>query len=380
MHSLLFKDVYKIAILRASALGDFIVTLPAIQAIRNAYPEAELVLLGKPWHASFLAQKRTPIDRVVVVPPIEGIVDDTVFDNEEGQNRFFEAMQEEQFDVAIHFHGKGLAANPFLNKLGARLTIGLTSPGAAKLDRAIPYYYYQSEVIRYLEVAALIGGETENLTPEVTVTAQDLAEANDFLQQQKVADNYIILHCCAVDFRRMWPLENFTAIGNEFCQSNYSVIFTGSQADNNKVQHVIDEMRFPAINACGALSLGGLAGLLVQSELVVASDTGPLHLARAVGAKTVGIYWAPNLINWGPLSRTQHRPVISWIMECPHCGTIPNDPYPFEPILLSCKHEFSFVKNITVKEVYETCQQLLAKKKDYLGESIFNEPEKGITI
>lgn len=380
MDSLLFENVHKIAVLRTGGLGDFIVILPAIQAIRNAYPEAELVLLGKPWHAYFLEQKRSPIDRVIVIPPVTGIVAEGDCYNEEEQNRFLEAMQEEQWDVAVHFQGRGLAANPFLNKLNAKLTVGLISSGAVRLDRAIPYYYYQSEVLRYLEVAALIGGKNENLSPEIAVTARDKREGDDFLQGQQIADKYVVLHCCAVDFRRMWPLDNFTSLGELLFQKGYSVIFTGSQADNNQVQHIIDDMQYPATNACGALSLGGLAGLLAKSELVVGSDTGPLHLARAVGVKTVGIYWAPNLINWGPLSRTNHRPVVSWIMECPYCGTIPNDPYPFEPMLPSCKHEFSFVKNITVNEVYETCLQLLDNEKVDLGKNTLNEFEKGIII
>ena len=66
--SLKIKNVKKIAVLRCGALGDFIVTLPALKAMHNAYPEAEIILLGKPWHKKFLIKNRTPVDRVVVVP------------------------------------------------------------------------------------------------------------------------------------------------------------------------------------------------------------------------------------------------------------------------------------------------------------------------
>jgi len=61
------KNIQKIAVLRANALGDFIVTLPALHAIRKAYPNAELVLLGRPWHKEFLVPQRSPVDRVLVV-------------------------------------------------------------------------------------------------------------------------------------------------------------------------------------------------------------------------------------------------------------------------------------------------------------------------
>ena len=77
------KNIKKIAILRANALGDFLVTLPAIDAIRAAYPNAEIVLLGKPWHKEFLIKGRCVIDRVIVVPPLKGIRDEKVMEENE---------------------------------------------------------------------------------------------------------------------------------------------------------------------------------------------------------------------------------------------------------------------------------------------------------
>ena len=61
--------VRRIAVLRANAIGDFIFTLPALEALRAAYPQAEIVLLAKKWHAAFLRGRPGPVDRVVAVPP-----------------------------------------------------------------------------------------------------------------------------------------------------------------------------------------------------------------------------------------------------------------------------------------------------------------------
>ena len=66
-------DIRKIAVLRANGLGDFIFALPALEALRVAYPEAEIVLLGKKWHANFLANRPGPVDRVIVVPVSKGV-------------------------------------------------------------------------------------------------------------------------------------------------------------------------------------------------------------------------------------------------------------------------------------------------------------------
>src|SRR5918912_1332 len=69
-------NVTKIAVLRANGLGDFIFALPALEALRAAYPQAELVYLGKRWHHALLAGRPGPLDRIVVVPPSAGVNED----------------------------------------------------------------------------------------------------------------------------------------------------------------------------------------------------------------------------------------------------------------------------------------------------------------
>ena len=356
------KNIKKIAILRANALGDFLVTLPAIDAIRTKYVDAEIVLLGSSWHKKFLIPGRTSVDRVIIVPVTNGIRKEiNESENIDEQERFFEEMQKEHFDIAIHFQGNGISANRFINRLNAALTVGLTIEHAEPLNRAIPFYYYQSEVLRYLEVASLIDAKTENIEPQINVLDEDEKEIKgllNFLDKK----SFVVLHPFAVDIRRAWPLENYAPLADWLKEKNLEVVFTGSKENCKEVQKIISKMKHKAINSCGTLSLGGLAAILQHASLVIAGDTGPLHLARAVNTPTVGIYWAPNLINWGPLSRSIHRPVISWKMACPFCGNIPNDPYPFEP-QNQCKHEISFVRDIHIDAVIKAAEELLFKKE-----------------
>jgi ADP-heptose:LPS heptosyltransferase len=355
------KNVKKIAILRANALGDFIVTLPAIQAIRAAYPSAEIILLGKPWHHEFLKGKRTPVDRVIIIPVTKGLREEPVMDeNPDDLKRFFEEIKKEKIDIAIHFHGKGIMANPFLKNTGAKITVGLTCPEAEQPDRSVDFYYYQNEVMRYLEVASLIGAKPVTLEPQIKILAKDQEEAREFLGEKKIS--FITLHPFGTDVRRMWSYENFIEVANALAEKKIKIIFTGSSDDNKNADEIIHAMKYPAVNACGKLSLGGTAALFSMSRLMIGIDTGPLHLARAVGARTVGIYWAPNLINWGPLSRHNHRPVISWELQCPQCGIIPNDPYPFEPAYGNCSHSFSFIRNITPQNVLNNAEALLCSR------------------
>lgn len=361
------ENIKKIAILRAGALGDFIVTLPAFKAIRAAYPSAEIVLLGKPWHKRFLAKGRAPIDRVIAVPIKKGIREEKGEQENEGAiEAFFEAMQHEHFDIAINMQGNGISANPFIKRLHARLTIGLKSKEAEPLDRSIDFYYYQNETIRFLEVAKLIGAHNSDLEPEIKILPYDEEEVETLIRQLNKTP-FVVLQPCAVDIRRMWPLENYPEVADALKQKKFEVVFTGSAEDRSSVEKIIVSMKYPAINTCGEISFGGLTALLSKAMLVIGADTGPLHLARAVNTPTVSIYWAPNLINWAPVTRSIHRPVVSWNMQCPYCGIVPNNPYPFEP-KTDCDHPVSFVRDITVEQVLEAAESLLKQPPPPKGE------------
>jgi ADP-heptose:LPS heptosyltransferase len=348
--------VAKIAILRANAIGDFIVTLPAIHAIHRAYPGAELVLLGKPWHKEFLEQKenesgRTPIDRVLVIPFTEGLREEKgKAENEDEKKLFFSEAAGEKFDIVLGFHGKGLAANPFIKKLKPKFAVGLSCSDAESLDRSVDFYYSQSEIIRYLEVASLIDAKAIGLMPEIKILERDKKEAKEFLSKHKI-DKYIVIHPGGTDIRRMWSEEKFANLADAIIDRGNKIIFTGSDNEKGVVESILYKMKNSAFNAVDSLTLGGLAGLLSASDIVISIDTGPLHLAMATGTKTVGLYWGPNLINWGPLTRAKHRPVVNWNMNCPQCGIIPNDPYPFEPVSENCNHNFSFIADIAVEDV-----------------------------
>src|SRR5919205_4030517 len=167
-------DVAKIAVLRANALGDYLFCLPALEALRAAYPSAEIVLLGAPWHHRFLTGRPGPVDRVLVVPPAPGIRD-RLPDEQDAPERaaFLEAARAERFDIALQMHGGGRNTNPFVAALGARVTAGLRATDAPPLDRWIRYVYYQPEVFRYLEVVRLVGARPVGYHPVLELTDDD---------------------------------------------------------------------------------------------------------------------------------------------------------------------------------------------------------------
>ena len=101
---------------------------------------------------------------MIVLPPTKGVSEPPEYrDDPIEQERFFEAMRQEHFDLALQIHGGGRYSNPFLLNLGAKVTVGLKTPDAVPLDRWIPYIYFQSEILRYLEVVSLVGAPPTRL-------------------------------------------------------------------------------------------------------------------------------------------------------------------------------------------------------------------------
>jgi ADP-heptose:LPS heptosyltransferase len=350
----LVENVRKIAVLRAGGLGDLIFTLPALGALREAYPGAEITLLGGPLQTELLSGRLDPVAHAITVPPSTGVngPDTGVEEDEEELKRFFARMREERFDLALQMHGGGGYSNPFVRKLGARVTAGAQASGAPPLDRTMPYVYFQSEILRHLEVASLVGARTANLEPRLSVTQGDLAEAEDVIPP--LDDPLVALHPGAGDKRRRWPPEKFASVGDALAGTGARVAVVGIEKDRAWISGIVDAMSHEAFNLCGRLSLGGLAGLLSRCAVVVSNDSGPLHLAGAVGAATVGIYWGPNLITAGPPTRARHRPAVSWRHDCPVCGASLFDN--------GCGHIASVVADVSTEEVTNFALDLLASK------------------
>jgi ADP-heptose:LPS heptosyltransferase len=356
--TLRLDEVRRIAVLRPNAVGDFVFALPALHALKHCYPEAEIVLLGKDWHAGFLRGRPGPVDRVAVLPPVPGVgapVD--AAGDERAIDRFIEAMRGERFDIALQMFGAGHYSNPFLLRLGARVSAGARADGAPMLDRWTPYCEPNNRRLALLEVAGLVGAWPGSLPlPELVVTDADRLEADCALApmppMQSIASKRLaVLQPGATDPRRCWPAQRFAALGDRLAQAGMRVAVNGSAAEAALVQAVAGSMRHPAIALAGTLSLGGLCGLLEHAALVVSNDTGPLHLALALGVPSVGIFWLTNLVEGMPLRQSGLRVALSLRTCCPVCGQ--------DNIVTRCAHDESFVADVSLEQVEQLALSLL---------------------
>jgi ADP-heptose:LPS heptosyltransferase len=339
------------AVLRANSIGDLVLALPALAALRAAYPHAEITYLGDSWHPHLLDGRPGPWDRVDVVPPYPGVVgNDPATRDSPRVRRFLADQRSRSYDLAVQIHGGGANSTPLLKGLGARVTAGLRDDDAPALDREVPYRRYQHEVHRFLEVAGLVGAAPVGLEPRLQVTLADREAAARVLPG--VRDGLVAIHPGANDARRRWPVESFAALADALADRGAEVALVGHGSEDASLagRIVSATRRGQPLNLVGKLSLSATVGVLAGCRLLVGNDSGPRHLAAAVGTPTASIYWWKNLLNTGPLTAAGSRVAVSFRSTCPVCGA--------EQVHDRCTHNPSFVADVPVAEVVDSALDL----------------------
>lgn len=361
-----FPDVSRVAVLRGGGLGDLLFAFPAMEALAGAYPGAEITLLGTAFHAELLRDRPGPVDRVLPLPRVQGLRDPGGLGTDEAAvDRFVESAG--PFDLGVQVHGGGRWSNPFLLRLCPQWTVGCRTGDAAPLTRHLPYRYYQHEMLRALEVAGLAGATPVVLEPRFAVTGRDLAEARAALDEHAAPEQdqsrpLVVVHPGATDPRRRWPVERFGRIAADLAdEADIVVIGTPDEAEVadgvvRAAHELLPQRRRGRVRSLvGRLDPSGLVGVLALARVVVANDSGPRHLAQAVGTPTVSVYWMGNVINAAPFGRLRHRVHISWTSRCPVCGVDCT-----RQDLLRCPHDVSFVADVPVEDVLADTADLLA--------------------
>jgi ADP-heptose:LPS heptosyltransferase len=288
---------------------------------------------------------------VVVVPPWPGVRDAAGASRDSAEvRRFLAAQRAEGYDLALQLHGGGGNSNPLVAALGARVTAGARDAGAPPLDRWLPYSYDQHEVLRCLELVGLVGAVPVTLEPRLALTPADVAAADAVLPAGP--GPLVALHPGASDPRRRWPPGSFAAVAGALAGEGARVVLVGEGPDDRRAADAIRAASpAPVLDLVGRLSLGALAGVLARCRLVVANDSGPRHLAEAVGTATVGVFLEHNLLNAGPLTRRRHRVAVSARTDCEVCGA--------DQSRSRCGHDRSLVADVPLETVRAAALDLL---------------------
>lgn len=288
----------KIAVVRASRLGDFICATPALRALRGALPSAEIVMITLPLLRELVA--RLPyVDRFVAFPGFPGIAQQ--FFNPREALAFFHHMQAERFDLAIQLQGSGVYANPFTLMLGASATAGFVraEDDASTLAAALVWPARGHETERVLGLTDHIGVRSCGNETAFPLSPEDRDKAAQLLA--RLPAPYIGVHAGSYDPQRRWPLERFAAVARTLLRRcGGTVLALGAIHESEQALRLCAEIGPCAYNLAGRTSLATLGAVIERLALLVSNDSGPAHVGYALRTPTVGIYRAGGTERYGP--------------------------------------------------------------------------------
>jgi ADP-heptose:LPS heptosyltransferase len=306
----------RVGIFRALVLGDLLCAVPALRALRRAWPDTLITLIGLPWAGEWAA--RCPhLDRFIAFPGYPGLPEHPP--DVAAFPAFLQTVQEARFDLVLQMHGSGLLTNPLVSLFGGARTAGFVAPGALPLDIGCPWPTAGREVDRLLALVDRLGLPRAGEQLEFPLRAEDADALAAACPELAAAASLVCIHPGAQLPSRRWLPERFAAVADALADDGHTLVFTGTAGERALVDGIVARLRRPALNLAGRTSLFTLGALLARARLLVCNDTGVSHVAAALGTPSVVVSLGADVARWAPRDTARHT-VLWQDMACRPCA------------------------------------------------------------
>lgn len=319
MASLACDPPARVAVFRALQLGDLLCAVPALRALRAAWPGARITLIGLPWARDFV-RRVAYVDDFLEFPGFPGLPERPP--ELERLPRFLAAAQARRFDLALQLHGSGVLTNPLVLALGARRSAGFHPAGGWCPDRNwfLPWPDTLPEVRRLLALARFLGAPAVGEALELPLLPEERHAFSELLPLLPPGP-FVCVHPGARLPSRRWPPERFARVADRLAAAGYGIVLTGTGDEAPLLAAVAAAMGAPAVSLAGRTSLGTLALLVARAKLVLCNDTGMSHVASAVDTPSVVVACGSDPRRWSPLDGARHR-VVWRAVPCRPCAHV----------------------------------------------------------
>lgn len=302
-------------------IGDSVMTLPALRALRKAMPEAKISLLVKPW-VSPLFEKNPNIDEIITYgDKYKGIIGKIKLSRMLNKKNFCGAILfQNAFDAALitFLAGINQRAGYKRDDRGPLLTTVVPVPKDEGKVHQINYY------LNLLEQLGINAGYSD---PYIYLTLDERLQARKFLQDMK-RPIFGINPGATYGSAKRWFPERFAEIANWFIKdTGGSVVIFGAKSEVDKADEIYKKMNPEFRNSDSVLSVAGktslreLISLISECDVFVTNDSGPLHIAYAVGTPLVAIFGSTDTELTGPPpgANRNSNVVITPDLSCSPC-------------------------------------------------------------
>jgi ADP-heptose:LPS heptosyltransferase len=316
------KYIKKILLIRFGSLGDVVLTLPVIDAVRKSFPEAYIAMLVGDKSADIVSSDPR-LDEVIVFrrdsKGKEGLSE---------MQRVIALIKERDFDVSIDMQRKFRSS--FLAYRGkVKTRIGYHHPGAFLCNIRIP--------------------------DKVNKHAVDRNLAFKVFESQGLMGKHVLGIFPGAGWRpRCWLPERFATVADLAIQHESKVVIFGGAGEGDILDNVVQNMKAKPILMKEKVTLRQLAAMIERCNVLLSNDTGPMHISVAVGTTTVALFGPGNHIKFQPIG--EKHAIVRKDVPCSPCKQFTD----------KCKDNIC-MKLITVDEVWDAVYKRL--KKETISES-----------
>jgi heptosyltransferase-1 len=368
------RDFQRILLIKMSAVGDVVHTIPLLNALRRRYPKARLDWLVTPALAELLAP-HPAITTVIEFPrqqwsalwrPASLVA----------AARLIAKLRAAEYDLVLDLQGQ-LRSAVFAFAAGAPVRIGFDRPHAglwSALPRKVPdeakrhawqgaregsFLAYTHHIAlptldihpveRYLGAAQMLGIADGAADFSFPIPPEAVTRIDALLDYYNLAKARILVMAPGTNWdTKQWRSEAFAEVARHFLQKKFGVVLIGSQSERALCEQVV-QLAPGAIDLAGETTLPELAALIRRATICVSNDSGPMHMAVALERPVVGIFGPTDPIWAGPYRRADA--VLRAELPCAPC---------YLRQLSRCPHDHACMKNVAASSVIERAEKILA--------------------
>jgi lipopolysaccharide heptosyltransferase I len=305
-----------ILIVKLSAIGDVIQTLPMANALRTQYPDAAIdwvveedasaILLGHPALNRVIISRRKRWQGLLFRGrAVRAVLREMA--------EFLRDLRSREYEWVIDNHGifkSGLlvALSRGRRKIGFARSAGIADEGNYLFtnERYKPLSIDRHAVERYLDLISQVGVPAPPAPLEYLVPPGPRKRAEELLAQEGFSHPVVVIHPMAKWATKQWAPENFARLISALREKKVFVVVTGSPGDGRAIMEILGRIKDSSgvLNLAGKTDLAELAGFFSLCDLVVTPDTGPMHLAASVKAPLIALFGPTAPWRTGPYGKS----------------------------------------------------------------------------
>ena len=348
-------DRLKILVIRLSSMGDIILTLPALKILKTRFPHAHVDVLVKARYRDLL-QSQPQVDDLLVLEEGEGIFS------------LARRLRQRSYDLVVDLH-----ANLRSRLLGLLLRAERTLRVKKRpLRRRLMVLFHRRPAPRvhtvdlYLDTLRPLGVEAGREAPRLSLRPNERQEADRFLDdlgpvRQKP---FVGLHPGARWPGKRWPAERFIETGRRLTGTyRCGILVFGGEGEEALAEEVARGLGPDGVVAAG-LSLRSLMALIDRCALFITNDSGPMHLATALGVPVVAIFGPTHpVLGFWPLG--ERDVVLTADVECSPCSLHGRR---------RCRRDWLCLRQVSVDQVIRAAEKILAGEETAISQIKINQP------